>query len=143
MLVDAAPTVVFPFVASLDRYPAWMRLVHDVEAVEAGETPAWSIEIRARVGPFARSKRLRMARTLIEPDRSVQFEREEVDGRDHARWSLRVDLTPTGPSSTLVEMHLAYDGRLWTGGLMERVLDDEVRRGREGLARLVSGEPTH
>ncbi len=27
-------------------------------------------------------------------------------------------------------MHLAYDGTLWTGGVLERVLDDEVRRAR-------------
>ncbi|MEO6653807.1 MAG: SRPBCC family protein [Ilumatobacteraceae bacterium] len=143
VLVDTSPADVFGLVASLDRYPLWMRLVHDVRAVESAGEPAWSVEIRARVGPFARSKRLRMARTLHDPDRSVAFERAEIDGRDHARWALRVDLTPADAQSTLVQMHLAYDGRLWSGGLLERVLDDEVRRGREGLARLVSDGPTH
>lgn len=142
VLVDAPPSAVFPLVASLDRYPRWMRLVHEVEGVGSEGDAAWSVEIRARVGPFARSKRLRMARTLHDPDRAVAFERAEIDGRDHARWALRVDLTPADPGSTLVQMHLAYDGLLWTGGLLQRVLDDEVRRGREGLARLVSDGPT-
>ncbi len=143
VLVDASPADVFPLVASLDRYPLWMRLVHEVQAVESIDDPAWSVEIRARVGPFARSKRLRMVRTLHKPGRAVAFERAEIDGRDHARWALGIDLTSTGPASTSVQVHLAYDGRLWTGGVLERVLDDEVRRGREGLARLVSDGPTH
>jgi hypothetical protein len=34
-------------------------------------------------------------------------------------------------------MHLAYDGSLWTGGLLENVLEDQIRRGRSGLAALV------
>ena len=34
-------------------------------------------------------------------------------------------------------MHLAYDGALWTGGVLERVLDDEVRRARVSLVRLL------
>ncbi|MEO6652211.1 MAG: SRPBCC family protein [Ilumatobacteraceae bacterium] len=150
VVVDAAPADVFPLVESLDRYPLWMRLVHDVEAVNgrdpAGSSigdPAWSVELRARVGPFARSKRLRMVRTVHVPDVAVAFERAEIDGRDHARWALRVDLTSVGHESTSVQVHLSYDGRLWTGGVLERVLDDEVRRGREGLARLVSDGPTH
>jgi hypothetical protein len=32
---------------------------------------------------------------------------------------------------------------LWTGGVLERVLDDQVRRGSEALLELVSAEPTH
>ena len=35
VLVDASPADVFPHVASLDRYPLWMRLVHEVQAVES------------------------------------------------------------------------------------------------------------
>lgn len=137
--IPASPEVVFPFLADLDRYPSWLRLVHEATPVDGD---AWSIELRAQVGPFARSKRLRMERSAMEPDRLVEFERAEVDGRQHARWSLRVELTATGDDETLVTMHLAYDGALWTGGLLERVLDEEIRQGRSGLAALVSGEPT-
>lgn len=143
VVVPGSPGVVYPFVASLDRYPEWLRLVHAVVPVPSDGEPAWSVELRAQVGPFARSKQLRMVRCVREPDRCVEFEREELDDRHHARWSLRVDLEPTTNDRTLVTMHLAYDGALWTGGLLDRVLDEEIRRGRVGLTALVSGEPTH
>ena len=139
----AAPDAVFVHVAELDRYPTWLPLVHQadrvVDAGGAGPEPAWDVELRARVGPFARSKRLRMARVELVEDRLVVFERAEVDGRDHARWALRAELEPT-PTGTRLTMHLAYDGGLWTGGVLERVLDEEIRRGRAGLAALVAGE---
>jgi hypothetical protein len=143
VLVPAPPADVFPYVATLDRYPRWLRLVHDaVPAAAEGDALAWIVELRARVGPFARSKQLRMVRRVHEPDRRVEFERDEIDGRQHARWALRVDVEATDDGSSLVAMHLAYDGALWTGGLLDRVLDDEIRRGRAGLTALVSGEPT-
>ena len=37
-------------------------------------------------------------------------------------------------------MDLAYDGNLWTGEILERVLDAEVRRGRAGLTALVTDD---
>ena len=100
--------------------------------------PAWSVELRAKVGPFARSKRLRMVRTEHVPERLVVFARGEVDGRDHAAWVLRAELAELAGGATELTMHLAYDGTLWTGGLLERVLDDQVRQGRDGLSRLVA-----
>lgn len=133
VLVPAAPATVFPYVVDLGAYPRWLPLVHAAE--RAGEA-SWIVELRARVGPFARSKQLRMERIETVPDTSAVFERAEVDGREHARWSLRVELAARD-AGTLVTMHLAYDGRLWTGGILERVLDEEVRRGRAGLVNLV------
>ena len=133
--VPAPPPAVFPHVADLAAYPTWLPLVHAAVVADAAE-PAWDVELRARVGPFARSKRLRMALSEIEPDRLVVFERAEVDGRDHARWALRAELVEID-GGTRVTMHLAYDGTLWTAGILERVLDEEVRRGRDGLAALV------
>jgi hypothetical protein len=137
VVVPAPPSVVFEHVARLESYPPWLRLVHSVELVEEGAHPVWNVELRARVGPFARSKRLRMQRTQIEPDRQVAFERSEVDGREHAMWALRVELTPQA-DETMLTMHLAYEGSLWTGGLLEKALDEEVRRARVSLVRLVS-----
>jgi hypothetical protein len=144
VVVGAAPSVVFPFVSTLDQYPNWLPLVHTVQptATAAGEVgPSWLVEIRARVGPFARSKRLRMTRTTHDDERAAEFERAELDGRDHARWALRAELFElpgADGASTRVTMHLAYDGSLWGGALLERVLDEEIKRGREGLATLVS-----
>ena len=80
---------------------------------------------------------------MVVPDEVVVFERAEIDGRQHARWALRAELEPNDDRGTVLTMHLAYDGALWTGGLLVRVLDDEIRRGRAGLLQLVSGEPTH
>jgi ribosome-associated toxin RatA of RatAB toxin-antitoxin module len=133
--VPAPPDVVYPHVVDLAAYPTWLPLVHAADP-DPGADAAWRVELRARVGPFARSKQLRMIRTVVETDRSVEFERAEVDGRHHARWALRAELAPVG-DGTLVTMHLAYDGALWTGGILERVLEEEVRRGRVGLVELV------
>lgn len=141
--VPAPPDAVFPYVVDLAQYPAWLGLVHAATPDVGGATPAWRVELRARVGPFARSKQLRMERTERVEHELAVFERAEVDGREHARWTLRAELAPTADDGTLVTMHLSYDGRLWTGGLLERVLDEEIRRGRVGLVRAVSGESTH
>lgn len=142
--VTASPAEVFPLVDDLSAYPAWMPLVHAATPLAVGEDEplAWDVEIRARIGPFARSKRLRMQRTELVPDRLAVFERAEIDGRDHADWILRVELVPAptdapGGAVTEVAMHLAYDGSLWTGGPLARVFDDQVRRGRDGLVAAV------
>ncbi len=144
VVVPASPAVVFSHVSNLDAYPAWLGLVHRAEPVadSSPERPAWSVELRARVGPFARSKQLRMERTQLVVGELAVFERAETDGRHHARWTLRAELERTADEQTRLTMHLAYDGSLWTGGLLERVLEEEIRRGRLGLTRLVSGEPT-
>ncbi|MFV0307928.1 MAG: SRPBCC family protein [Desertimonas sp.] len=139
VLEDATTADVFAKIALLDDYPTWMRLVHAVRRLDADDgRPAWWVELRARVGPFARSKQLRMVRVGCEPDRWVRFERVQPDDRDHANWILDVHLAPRG-ESTVVTMHLEYTGELWTGGVLQRVLDDEIRRGRDGLRRAVSG----
>lgn len=144
VVLPASPTVVFSHVADLVAYPAWLGLVHTVEpdVDSSPEHPAWLVELRARVGPFARSKQLRMEQTELVFGELAVFERAETDGRHHARWALRAELEPTADDQTRLTMRLAYDGSLWTGGLLERVLEEEIRRGRVGLVRLVSGEPT-
>jgi uncharacterized membrane protein len=143
-VVVAAPIAdVFPYVSRLEAYPAWLRLVHQADLLTESPRPVWAVELRAKVGPFARSKQLRMERVEFVVDEVVKFERVETDGRNHARWALKVELKADGEHSTDVTMHLAYDGGLWSGGLLERVLDDEIRRGRDGLATLVTDESRH
>jgi hypothetical protein len=127
----------FGFVDDLGEYPAWMDLLHRVEPAAAGEA-TWQVELRARVGPLARSKRLRMRRTIHDPiAHRVVFERAEADGRRHSPWVLRAEVLEHGDSSTL-HMHLHYGGALWTGGVLERVLGDQITNGRERLTTLVS-----
>jgi hypothetical protein len=143
ILEGVTPSDVFPHLATLDGYPSWMRLVHRVDPVEPDEgRPAWWVELRARVGLFTRSKQLRMVRTVYEPDHRVRYERVQPDERDHATWVMTATTDPAG-RDTRVLVELEYGGTLWTGGLLERVLEEEVRRGRESLRQLVSGGPRH
>lgn len=139
-LVAPVPAAaLFVHVEDLVAYEAWMPLIHEVESLEvaAGALPAWSVELRAQVGPFARSKRLRMERTAHVVDELAVFERAENDGRTHAPWVLRAELTPDGPDTTSLAMELSYGGSLWAGAALGRVLDDQVRRGSDALLELV------
>ena len=43
--------------------------------------------------------------------------------------------------ATLVT-ELTYTGKLWGSGALQRILDDEVRRGKAALRQLVVSEPT-
>ena len=97
---------------------------------------AWTVDLRGKVGPLARSKRLRMVRTArTEPTRAV-FERRETDGRHHSAWLLEAEVTEVDGGSSL-SMRLHYGGALW-GPVLERLLGDEVDRSRDRLLALVS-----
>jgi len=131
--LDASCDRVFSIVADLGRYPEWMGIVHSARLV--GDA-VWEIQLRARVGPFARSKKLTMARTAMDAPRSVSFERRETDGRSHGEWNLVVDVRPDGSSARLA-MTLHYGGRLWSS-VVERVLFDEIEASKRRLTALVT-----
>ena len=143
LFIDGASAAdVFEQLATLDRYPPWMRLVHRVEALPPDDgRPAWRVELRARVGPFARSKQLRMVRTVHEPPHRVRFERVQDDERDHAAWILSAAVED-GDGGALVVTELSYSGKLWGSSVLERVLEDEIGRGKDALTGLVTVEPT-
>jgi hypothetical protein len=133
-----APVRLFGLVDELTGYPRWMPLAHRVKALEPGGDgrPAWEVELRARLGPFARSKRLRMVRTVHDVAATqVRFERVELDGRSHSPWVLDAAVADHAGGSRL-EMRLHYGGALWTGGVMERVLAEQIVAGRERLLEL-------
>lgn len=138
METTAAPDAVFAWIDDLGRYPSWLGLVARAEPVAAADGdagPAWTVDLRGRLGPLARAKRLRMVRTVHEhPDRVV-FERREVDGRQHAPWVLRGDIAPADDGARL-EMALHYGGGL-LGPVVERLLGDEIERSRPRLIELV------
>lgn len=145
-LVPGPPERAFELVDDLSRYPAWMDLVHDVVEVSSpgGDLRTWDVELRAQVGPFARSKRLRMVRSVHEPLHRVVFERAEIDGRRHSTWILAATLDadahtePSAVRTTKLTMTLIYGGNLWTGAVLQRVLDDHVERGSTALRALLA-----
>jgi hypothetical protein len=124
-------------VGDLGRYPQWLDLVYRAQPVHESATPTWDVELRARVGPLARSKRLRMVRTVYDESTGrVVFERREADGRHHSPWTLQAQVTQTAQGSSL-HMHLHYGGTLWTGGVLERVLADQITNGRQRLLQVL------
>jgi hypothetical protein len=142
MEAPCPPAELFAWVEDLGRYPSWLGIVERAEPAPPTDdgSAAWSVDLRGRVGPFARSKRLRMVRTTLvgspSTPREAVFERQETDGRHHSRWLLRVEVTAAGAGSALA-MRLRYDGALW-GPVLERLLADEVERSRARLLALVS-----
>jgi hypothetical protein len=129
-----SPSELFAWVDDLGRYPAWHTLVTRAETDGDG---AWLVDLRGRLGPLARSKRLRMERVTLEPERLAVFRRAERDGRHHADWVLRAAVEPAGSGSRLV-MDLHYGGALW-GPVLERLLREEIEASRARLLGLVSG----
>ena len=86
-----APEQLFEWVDDLSRYAEWLEIVTRAEPITAADEgsgataePAWAVDLRGRMGPLARSKRLRMIRTAHDPPHSVRFERAELDGRNHS-----------------------------------------------------------
>jgi hypothetical protein len=136
----APPAALFPWVDDLGRYPDWLDIVPRAVAVEAADGdagPAWSVDLRGKVGPFARAKRLRMVRTGRVDLEHVRFERVERDGRQHSPWVLEADVVPLATGS-LLTMRLHYGGRLWMP-VLDRLLADEVERSRPRLLALLEG----
>jgi hypothetical protein len=137
--LDAPCELVAPWIEDLGRYPAWMPLVSHADREPGAGAPAWAVELTGRIGPLARSKRLRMVRTVHEPGRIVRFERAEQDGRTHSPWTLEAVLRPT-PNGSRVEVHLAYGGGLF-GPVLERLLGEQVGEARTRLSAVVSAGP--
>jgi hypothetical protein len=147
------PEALFDWVDDLARYPGWLDIVPravPVEPRDGDPGPAWSVDLRGRLGPFARSKRLRMVRTQHDRPHQVRFERREHDGRQHSAWILEASVAP-GPGSgdgdgdsdgdgSVLTMHLHYGGSL-VGPVVERLLADEIRRSRPRLLTLVASSP--
>lgn len=131
-LVPAPLQCVQAALADLRSYQHWLDLVDEVEVAESAEGdpgPAFLVTLIAKLGPFARRKRLRMVRTKSGPE-GATFERREVDGRDHSAWVLGA--TADGQPTT-VAMRLAYGGSLWSDAL-ESVLEAQVNGAVDALA---------
>jgi hypothetical protein len=131
------PPTLFAWVDDLERYPQWLSIVPRAER-DAEDDTAWRIDLRGRIGPLSRSKRLRMVRTGHDAPTSAVFERDERDGQEHSAWMLRVDVVPIDDGSRLI-MRLHYGGRLWEP-LVERLLRDEIESSKARLLALIATE---
>lgn len=137
LTAPCGPDELYGWVEDLATYPRWLEIVTRAEPLpdEVSGTPAWAVDLRGRLGPLARSKRLRMVRT-VHDGRIARFERAELDGRSHSPWVLDAQVAGAGDGATL-RMHLHYGGGLF-GPVLERVLRDEIERSRGRLLELVS-----
>ena len=145
----APSEAMYEVVRDLATYPKWLDIVRSVQVdqTQPGEDCAWIVELRGKVGPFARSKRLRMVRASDQNpgDQSlgpqnparVVFERRELASRRHSPWVLAATVAGTDSGSTL-SVHLHYGGTLFSGGLLERLLAEQISRGRERLVQLLT-----
>jgi hypothetical protein len=79
-----------------------------------------------------------MVRTTDESPTTVVFERRENDGKKHAPWVLRSVVTEANGTSTL-DVHLHYGGSLFDGGIVERVLADQIVSGKAKLTQFLAG----
>jgi len=134
-----SPDDLFEWVDDLGRYPRWLEIVPRADEVEPHSDdvgPAWSVDLRGRLGPFAPTKRLRMVRTARVAPTHARFERVEHDGREHSAWVLDATVEPTAEGSRLT-MRLHYGGRLWMP-VLDKVLADEIERSRPRLRALVA-----
>jgi len=139
----------FAVVSDLTTFPDWIELVHRVEPIPGDLTVGggqleWWVTLRARIGPLARSKRLRMAQTVLDPPGSgpdepgrVRFDRSETDGRNHAPWTMEVRVTPLdgAPHLSRADCRLHYGGSMWTG-MLDGQLDTTARRSTEALRQI-------
>lgn len=130
------PGVVWAVVSDLGTYPKWLDIVPRADANEDG---SWTVDLRARLGPFARSKRLRMVRTTTEAGAVAVFERQELDGRQHAPWVLRAELADAGVAGTHLTMRLHYGGSL-LGPMLQRMLGETIERSRPRLLALLDAD---
>jgi hypothetical protein len=134
------PEVLYRCVADLGLYPQWLDIVPRA-VPEEGDDAAWVVDLRGRLGPFARSKRLRMVRTTEEAPAKVVFERQERDGRSHSPWVLQAEVEPVDGNAgdSRLTMHLHYGGGLW-GPVLERILGDEIENSKPRLLALVEAQ---
>jgi len=136
------PGQLYAWVEDLRTYPDWLDIVPRAESdppADGDAGPAWSVDLRGRLGPLARSKRLRMVRTAHDQPHVAVFERREHDGRAHSPWVMRAEVTAVEGGSRLT-MHLHYGGNLW-GPVLERVLGDEITQSRDRLLACLAAPP--
>lgn len=134
LLIGTTVTELYDLIADLGNYPDWLGLVVRADPEDPPTLDprgSWIIELRGQVGPFARSKRLRMVRTVADRPRTLCFERIETDGRDHSPWELTAHLDRADAGVELT-MELDYGGNRFAP-VLAPILREEIRNGRRLL----------
>jgi len=127
--LTATPDRVFVELVDLGTYPAWLGLVHGAEPAAPHDEdpgPAWLVDLGISIGPFKKTKRVRMVRTENVAPKLVRFERMEHDGRDHSAWVLTAEIEVSDRGSEFT-MDLHYGGDLSFPGV-EALLNSEIRQ---------------
>jgi len=136
--LDAAPSAVLAEVAVLAGYPAWHGMVRRVDPDGDG----WLVDLGARLGPFTRTKRVRMVTEAVDEDATpgvVRFVRAELDGKDHGRWEMEAAVDPAaGEGPCTLRLRLRYDGSSPLIGMLEPMLRSEFERSADRLRRLLA-----
>lgn len=131
--IGASRARVFDVIANVDTYADWLEVVQRVEPATgstssvdgAAEGPAWFVTLRAKLGPLARSKRLRVAPDIAAEPSRFRLVRTELDGRNHSPWIFDSSLDEAATDTTKLTMTLTYGGSLWSPaltGVLERQL---------------------
>lgn len=128
--------LVIDVLADLSTYPSWNDVVSEATPIEVQPDdlgPAWRTTLRAQIGPFARAKQLRFVRDELLTQgslHSVRYVRCELDGRDHAQWTMEASVEPVGQASHIT-LSLSYDGGLWVpalGAVLSSAIERATRR---------------
>lgn len=139
--LEVAQAPVVEALADLASYPHWLSIVGAAAPAAPHPDdvgPAWAVELIGRIGPFTKTKRVRMVRAAHDPDAgTVRFERVEHDGRAHNVWVLTGEATPAPGGRTKVHVHLHYGGGRTLPGA-DLLLRQEAGRAGSRLARYLA-----
>jgi len=132
---EAAPAAVLAEVADLPGYVAWHGMVKRVEPDGDG----WLVDLGARLGPFTRTKRVRLVRAGQDDEGAagqVRFVRKETDRDDYGMWELQADGDPaTGAGPCTLRFRMRADGSSPLIGMLEPVLRAETQKSADRLGR--------
>jgi len=136
--LDATPAAVLAEVSDLPGYPIWHGMVKRVDADGDG----WLVDLGARLGPFTRTKRVRMVRSDDEGGGpgQVRFVRAERDRADYGEWEMLAAVEPaTGDGPCTLRFRLRAEGSSPLIGVLEPLLRAETERSADRLRRLLAG----
>lgn len=135
--MDATPEAVLAEVSDLPGYPEWHGMVHRVEPDGDG----WLVDLGGRIGPFKRTKRVRMVRDDVADPGLVRFVRSELERDDHGGWELEAAIDPpAGEGPCTLRFRLYYDGSSSLISMLEPVLRGETQKSADRLRKRLAGD---